>query len=92
LAKRSRPAGKASWQKAEAKFMKALFWIGLLLLILGVLSLFVPFPSREHHGVEIGGAEVGIETQSSSKVSPLVSAALIGAGAVMLIAGRRTSS
>jgi hypothetical protein len=71
--------------------MKAIFWIGLVVLVLGVASLFVPIPNREHHGVQVGGAEVGIETQSSSKVSPIISAVLIGAGAVMMLAGGKRS-
>ena len=34
--------------------MKALFAVGLILLILGVASLFVPIPQKDRHGVEIG--------------------------------------
>jgi hypothetical protein len=71
--------------------MRALFWIGLVVLALGIASLFVPFPNREHHGVSVGGAEVGVETQHSSKVSPIISVVLIGAGAVMMLGGRRSS-
>jgi hypothetical protein len=71
--------------------MKVLFWVGLVVLVLGAASLFVPFPSREHHGIKVGGAEVGIETQSSAKVSPILSGVLIGAGALMMLGGRRSS-
>jgi len=71
--------------------MKTVFWIGLAVLILGLASLFVPFPQREHHGVEVGGADIGIETQHSEKVSPIISVVLIGAGAVMMIAGGKRS-
>ncbi|MGE0406333.1 MAG: hypothetical protein AB7O65_08540 [Candidatus Korobacteraceae bacterium] len=69
--------------------MKPMFWIGLVVLVLGIASLFVPFPNREHHGVEIGDAKIGVETTDSRRVSPLVSAALIGVGAVVMIAGRK---
>ena len=72
--------------------MKALFWLGLVLLILGLASLVVPVPHREREGVKVGGASIGIETRHSEKVSPIVSGVLIAAGAVLLVAGKRGSS
>ena len=69
--------------------MKALFPVGLILLILGVASLFVPIPQKDRHGVEIGDVSLGVETTSREKVSPIVSGALILAGAGMMIAGSR---
>ena len=69
--------------------MKALLAIGFLLLILGVASLFVPIPQKDRHGVEIGDVSLGIETTTREKVSPIVSGALILAGAGMMIAGSR---
>ena len=69
--------------------MKALFAVGLILLILGVASLFVPIPQKDRHGVEIGDVSLGVETTSREKVSPIVSGALILAGAGMMIAGGR---
>ncbi len=68
--------------------MKALFGIGLLLLILGVGSLFVPIPQRERQGLRVGDVSVGITTQHDQKVSPVVSAVLILGGVGMLIAAR----
>ena len=69
--------------------MKALFAVGLILLVLGVASLFVPIPQKERAGVEVGGVSLGVETTSREKVSPIVSGALIVAGAGMMIAGGR---
>jgi hypothetical protein len=69
--------------------MKALFAVGLLVLILGVASLFVPIPQKDRAGVEIGGVSLGVETSHKEKVSPIVSAVLILAGAGMMIAGQR---
>jgi hypothetical protein len=68
--------------------MKMMFWIGLLLIILGVLSFFVPVPHTERHGVSAGDLSVGIKTKHSETVSPIVSCVLIVAGAGMVIAGR----
>jgi len=69
--------------------MKALFWAGLVVLILGIASFLVPIPHRERQGLEAGGMSVSVETRSEKKVSPVVSAVMIMAGAGMMIAGKR---
>jgi hypothetical protein len=71
--------------------MKALFWIGLVVLALGVLSLFVPIPHSERAGIEAGDFSVGVTTRHKETVSPIVSGVLILAGAGMMIAGRKGS-
>ena len=71
--------------------MKALFWIGLVLLILGVVSLLVPIPRHERDGVKIGGLSLGVETRHDEKVPPLVSAVLIVGAVGLMIAGKRRS-
>ena len=50
--------------------MKALMLVGVVVLVLGIVSFFVPFPHSEHHGVNIGDAHVGITTHDDEKVSP----------------------
>jgi hypothetical protein len=69
--------------------MKALFVIGLVILILGVASLFVPIPQKERAGVEVGGVSLGVEATTRERVSPIVSGVLILAGAGMMISGGR---
>ena len=69
--------------------MKALFWIGLLLLILGIVSLLVPIPGKERHGVNVGGVSVGIETEHDEKLSPIVGAAMILGGAGLMAVGKK---
>jgi hypothetical protein len=71
--------------------MKALFWIGLALLILGVVSLLVPIPRNERDGVNLGGVSIGIETRHDEKAPPVVSAAMILCGVGLMIAGKRRS-
>jgi len=68
--------------------MKSLFWIGLVVLILGFASFLVKIPSTERHGVQAGGMSIGIETQSEDKVSPILSAVMIFGGAGMMVAGK----
>ena len=69
--------------------MKALSTVGLILIVLGVASLFVPIPQKDRAGVEIGGVSLGVETTTREKVSPIVSGALVVAGAAMMIAASR---
>ena len=68
--------------------MKASFWIGLALLVAGIALLLVPLPRTERDGVKVGGLSVGIETRHEEKAPPMVSAAMILAGAGLMIAGR----
>jgi len=69
--------------------MKPLFAVGLVILILGIASLFVPLPKKERAGLEVGGVSLGVETTHKETVSPIVSGVLILAGAAMMIAGKR---
>jgi len=69
--------------------MKALPLAGVLLLILGVLSFVVPVPHSESHGVKIGDAKIGVETQSSEKLPPAVGIVLLAGGVLALALGMR---
>jgi nucleoside recognition membrane protein YjiH len=68
--------------------MKALFWIGLVLMILGVVSLLVPIPRNERDGVKVAGVSIGIETRHDEKAPPIVTAIMILGGAGLMIAGK----
>ena len=70
--------------------MKALMPVGVILVMLGILSFFVPVPHSEHHGVNIGDAHVGITTHDEDKVPPAVSIVLVVVGAGLMIAGRKS--
>jgi hypothetical protein len=69
--------------------MKALFGVGLVVLILGILSFFVPYPKTEDHGIKVGDAKIGVQTQHSEHVAPVVSIVLVAVGAGLMIAGGR---
>jgi hypothetical protein len=72
--------------------MKALFWIGLIMLILGLVSLVVPIPRNEREGVTVGGVSIGVETRHEEKVPPALSAVMILGGLGAMIAGKRRNS
>lgn len=69
--------------------MKILFWIGVVVLVLGLASLVVPIPQTEREGVKAGGISLEVQTKHSETVSPIVSAVMILAAAGMIIAGKR---
>ena len=69
--------------------MRALFVIGLILLLLGIASLFVPIPRKERHGFDAGPISVGVTTTEKEKVPPAISGVLILGGVVLMVAGGR---
>lgn len=71
--------------------MKALFSVGLLVLILGIASFFVPVPHSENHGIKAGDVHIGVQTTHSERVKPVVSIVLVAVGAGLMIAGRGRS-
>jgi hypothetical protein len=66
--------------------MRALFWIGLTVLVLGLVSLVVPIPRTERDSVKAAGISIGVETRRQEKLSPVVSVIVILGGAGMMIA------
>ena len=72
--------------------MKAFFWIGLVVLILGIVSLVVPIPHSEREGVNVGGVSLGVETRHEEKVHPVLSAVMILGGLGAMAVGKGRSS
>lgn len=68
--------------------MKAVFGVGLVVLVLGILSFFVPITHVKHHGIDAGDVHVGVNTEHSDRVPPAVSVVMLLVGAGMMIAGR----
>ena len=69
--------------------MRILLIIGAILLILGLLSLFIPIPQRERHSIKAGPVSFGVETTDRQRVHPAVSGVLIAGGVVLVFAGSR---
>ena len=72
--------------------MKALFFIGLAVLILGIVSLVVPIPHSERGGISVCGVSLGVETRHEEKIHPALSAVLILGGFGAMAAGKRRIS
>jgi drug/metabolite transporter (DMT)-like permease len=69
--------------------MKNAVIIGVLLLVFGVMAFVVPIPHSESHGVKIGDAKIGVQTEHSEKLPPIVGIALLVAGVVVLATSTR---
>lgn len=69
--------------------MKSVGLIGVVLLVLGLLAFVVPIPHSESHGVKIGDAKIGVQTQHSEKLPPAVGIVLLVGGVVALAVGAR---
>lgn len=72
--------------------MKPIFVAGIVLIILGILSLFVSLPHTEEHSVRSGDFKIGVQTTEHHTVSPVISAILIAGGLGAMIAGSRKNS
>ncbi|MGB6023957.1 MAG: hypothetical protein WBG40_02010 [Candidatus Sulfotelmatobacter sp.] len=70
--------------------MKPLMLVGVVVLVLGVLSFFVPFPHSEHHGVSVGDAHMGITTHDDRRVPPVMSIGVGVVGGGLMIAGGKS--
>lgn len=69
--------------------MKALFVIGLLVLVLGILSFFVPVPHTERHSLDAGDIHVGVNTHRDELLPPYVGVILIAVGGGLMVVGAR---
>jgi hypothetical protein len=72
--------------------MKPLFGVGLVVLVLGILSFFVPIPHSEHHGVSAGDVHLGVTTEHSDRLPYAFSIVVVVVGAGLMIAGKSKSA
>jgi hypothetical protein len=78
---------RAESRRLEAA-MKALLVVGILILVLGLVSFFVPYPQSEHHGLSVGDAHVGVTTEHDKKVPLAASIVMCVVGAGLVLAGK----
>ena len=72
--------------------MRAVLWIGVVVLVLGVASFFVAMPEKHREGIKIGDASLGVETTTSQKLPVYVSVILVVGGISMVLAGSRSKT
>ena len=72
--------------------MRVLAVIGIIVLVLGILSFFVPVPHNERHGVNLGDASLSVTTHHDQVLPPAVGGVLCAVGAVLLIVGMRSKT
>jgi hypothetical protein len=70
--------------------MKILLFAGLLLIVLGIVSLVVPIPHSETEGIKVGNTNLGVQTSHSERISPIISVVQIASGIALSIAGTRS--
>lgn len=66
-----------------------LFAIGVIVLVLGILSFFVPISHTEHHGLDAGDIHIGVNTHHSDVLPPYVGIALVVIGGGLMVVGGR---
>jgi hypothetical protein len=69
--------------------VKVLLIIGLVIVVLGILSFFVPVPHTEHHGLDAGDIHVGVNTHHDEMLPPYVGVILIVVGGGLMVVGGR---
>ena len=70
--------------------MKPLLVIGLIVLVFGIASLFVPIPHSKTHGIKSGDVKIAVTKTEHERLSPAISAVIIVAGVGLIWAGRRS--
>ena len=69
--------------------MRILFIVGLIVLVLGMLSFFVPVPHTERHGLDAGDIHVGVNTHHDEMLPPYVGVILIVVGGGLMVTSRK---
>ena len=72
--------------------MRPLFVIGLVVLVLGIVSFFVPVPVSKTRELKAQDATIGITTRHDVIVSPVIGGILCVAGLGLMVAGSRKSA
>ena len=70
--------------------MRGLLVFGMLLILLGIASLFISIPHRQTSGLRIGDAQIGVQTQTSERFPLPASIAIIVGGVVLAAVGGRS--
>ena len=72
--------------------MKALLLVGLVIVVLGIVSFFVPVPHTERHSVDAGDFHLGVNTHHDELLPPYAGVALIAVGGGLMVVGGKIRS
>ena len=70
--------------------MRAILWIGVVVIVLGVASFFVTVPEKHRAGIKVGDASIGVESTTNEKLPVYVGVILLVGGISMVLAGARS--
>jgi len=62
--------------------------VGIIVLVLGIVSFFAPFPHYHHEGVRLGDTRIGVTTERHERLSVGAGIVMVVVGAGLIIAGR----
>ena len=71
--------------------MRGLLVIGVILIVLGVVSLFVGIPRQHSSGIKVGDASIGVQTRTSERIPLAASIAIIAGGVALAAVGGRSA-
>lgn len=66
--------------------------IGVVVLLLGILSFFVPLPITKTREIKAADASLAITTRHDEKLPPGVGVVMCGLGVILLLAASRNAS
>ena len=69
--------------------MKHLFWIGLVIVVLGLASFLVTVPQPPRQSLNTGSISVGVDNTQRRQLSPWVGVVLASGGLAMMVSGCR---
>jgi hypothetical protein len=69
--------------------MKTLFWFGLAVVVLGLLSFLIPITHTERQTFQTGGIGIGMSQTEQRRLPAAVGAILIVGGLSMMVGGCR---
>ena len=69
--------------------MKSLFWVGLVCVVLGLLSLLIDVPHTQKQTFQADGVSLRVSRTEEHKLPSAVGGTLIIGGLVLMIAGSR---
>jgi uncharacterized membrane protein len=94
LATATRPVSRRDGLLEKAKTMKPMFWVGILLIVLGGFALaYQGFDyTRQEKVLDVGPIHATAEEQKHVAIPPVVGGLILGGGIALVIFGAKKKS